>query len=223
MPGHTDPFRLETLYKASATKFIHRDIAKHRLDQEADTGKAIGCIARNCCLREEFLYLFVQIMVTEWKIRGGDWKSNVPFLHGVQDGYKSSVPDLSNDRQSSFQTFVDSLSQYLEKHVASPTKRSMNVHALEQPPHPQPAVGTSGIVTTNEHLDNEYAQIAPRLKSKPFETEQSMPPQRSYSSERNTVTQDEVRDQEASNLKQSKESRWRTVQGFGHFTVRVLE
>lgn len=197
--GH---FRFEAFQKAKSTRQIYCDISRHRLSLTSETGIAIGEMAKAVQLDKDYLEHFVHLIIAEWKIKGTNWRNDNTFVEAVRKGFDNPSMSSSQSQHENFDHFMKSLEGFLSANASVGETDSALSDSLE---------GDSGLQGTSwgkeqtmasNGLDKDHDQSAQKINSEP--------------------DHDAVK-QETDDSKTHNPGRWRDIEGFGPWTMRVFD
>ena len=101
------------------------DISRNRLTKTRGTGRAVGLLASEFRIPEDILQIFVQIIVTEWKLKA-PLSQNNEFSQGVLQGFHGVL------QPTTFEGFLESVRGHLGTAIPSRGNHLADAASIEQ-------------------------------------------------------------------------------------------
>ena len=218
IPGCPDPLQLDVIRTSQSTRQVHIRLSRLRLPQNKETGSLIGILAQKFRLPADILQVFVKAVISEWRFTGKDWEHNTDFIQGILQGYEKH--DVrSEPRPYSFEEFMRSLEEAARSPTSVTAPQSMTTNDTQQlKGSGESPVPLCDVYKVPIDINSQFGIDTDRSQRQTV--------QQSLFSTRATYGQDikaEVAVQEWQSPGTCHLGKWKEVQGFGTWMVRVYD
>ena len=166
---------------------------------------AIGSLAQQFGISADLLHIFVSTIVKEWKFSGRKWEDDPKFIQGVEQGFEQSRA-VCKQRSSCFEQFYESLESFVltKSRLGDPVVADKS----DTKSHPE---STGAASNAQNPLRQEQTLKQPAAQQSLFCASEAV------------YGQGDCKRHDRKPLQPSQLGKWKEVQGFGSWTIRVYD